>query len=346
MKNRLHPGRYAFAFGCLLTPMLALSTLAQSPTAPTASPADPDAPRFEVQTPTEGFTLFNGKMYRIGNGQAVPVTEEKTLRVSSTGATDFAGQPLKLPAGSMLTLDGRVVPVPGGIRFTDGSSATTDPNPPPATPANAGAAADRASLPPLGGNPGYPDRGVTGENLSGLAPSTGNSGASSGSAPQSGQNMTSPGAAGTGSGDRGARRSTDRDPNGGVANPGLPVIIGPGTGVSGGIPGENAVNAGTAAGSAVTNPASTNTGATGTVPGARSTDFNTKTTNPNAVPARGTNATQPTAGGSNLTPGSPASNEINQRTPAPGQGTGTNSGGTRPSSGTSGSGTGTGSTGR
>lgn len=346
MKNRLHQSRNAFAIGCLLTPIFALTALAQSPTAPTASPVDPDAPRLEVQTPADGFTLFNGKMYRIANGQAMPVTEDKTLRITSSGATDFSGQPLKIPAGSMLTLDGRVVPMPGGIRFTDGSAATTDPNPPPATAANAGAAADRASLPPLGGNPGYPDRGVTGENLSGLAPSTGNSGISSGGAPQSGQNVTSPGAAGTESGDRGTRRSTDRDPHGGVANPGLPVIIGPGTGVSGGIPGENAVNAGTAAGSAVTNPASTNTGATGTVPGARSTDFNTKTTNPNAVPARGTNATQPTTGGSNLTPGSPASNEINQRNPAAGQGTGTNSGGTRPSSGTSGSGTGTGSTGR
>lgn len=379
MKNRLFPGRSAFAFGCLLTPMLALSALAQSPTTPTATPADPDDPRLEVQTPAEGFTLFNGKMYRISNGQAVPVTEEKTLRISSSGATDFTGQPLKIPAGSMLTVDGRVVPMPGGIRFTDGSAATTDTNPPPATPANAGAAADRASLPPLGGNPGYPDRGVTGENLSGLAPATGSPATPSGNSQQSGQNMTSPGAAGSGSNDRGSRSSSDRDSNGGVANPGLPVIIGPGTGVSGGIPGENAVNTGTAAGgtvtntnpnatapnnnnsngnmnrgntgngaenNSVTNPAATNTGATGTVPGTRSTDINSNTTNPNAVPARGSNATQPTAGGANLTPGSPASNEINRRTPAAGQSTGTgsgaNSGGTRSSSGTSGSGTGTG----
>lgn len=343
MKNRLYPGRHAFAIGCLLTPMLAFSALAQSPTAPTASPVDPDALRLEVQTPAEGFTLFNGKMYRIANGQAMPVTEDKTLRITSSGATDFSGQPLKIPAGSMLTVDGRVVPMPGGIRFTDGSAATTDPNPPPATPANAGATADRASLPPLGGNPGYPDRGVTGENLSGLAPVTGNPAASSGNTQQSGQKMTSPGAAGSGGSDRSGRTSSDRDPNGGVANPGLPVIIGPGTGVSGGIPGENAVNAGTAAGSTATNPvsnpAATNTGATGTAPGARSTDFNSNTTNPNAVPAKGSNATQPTGRGSNL-PGSPASNEINnRRTPATGQGQGTNAGGTRTSSGSSGAGT-------
>ncbi|WP_075089261.1 hypothetical protein [Verrucomicrobium spinosum] len=89
-------------------------------------------------------------MYRISNGQAMPVTEEKTLRITSSGATDFTGQPLKIPAGSMLTAGGRVVPMPGGIRFTDGSAATTDTSPPPATPANAGAVADRASLPPWG----------------------------------------------------------------------------------------------------------------------------------------------------------------------------------------------------
>ncbi|WP_038166080.1 hypothetical protein [Verrucomicrobium sp. BvORR106] len=347
MKNRLYQGRNAIAIGCLLTPMFALSALAQSPTSPTASPAEPDALRLEVQTPAEGFTLFNGKMYRIANGQAMPVTEEKTLRITSSGATDFSGQPLKIPAGSMLTADGRVVPMPGGIRFTDGSAATTDPNPAPATPANAGAAADRASLPPLGGNPGYPDRGVTGENLSGLAPVTGNPATSSSSTQQSGQNMTTPGAAGSGGSDRSSRNSSDRDPNGGVANPGLPVIIGPGTGVSGGIPGENAVNAGNAAGSPVTNPvanpAATNTGATGTVPGARSTDFNSNTTNPNAVPAKGSNATQPTGGGANLTPGSPASNEINnRRTPAAGQGQGTNAPGTRSSTGSSGTSTGSG----
>ncbi|WP_009960185.1 hypothetical protein [Verrucomicrobium spinosum] len=379
MKNRPFSGRKAFAFGCLLTPMLAFSALAQSPTTPTATAPDPDAPRLEVQTQAEGFTLFNGKMYRISNGQAMPVTEEKTLRITSSGATDFTGQPLKIPAGSMLTAGGRVVPMPGGIRFTDGSAATTDTSPPPATPANAGAVADRASLPPLGGNPGYPDRGVTGENLSGLAPATGSPAASSGASQQSGQNMTSPTAAGGSGSDHSSPNSPDRDPNGGVANPGLPVIIGPGTGVSGGIPGGNAVNTGTAAASAATNanpnaaapnnnngngnmnrgntgngagnnsianPAATNTGATGTAPGARSTDSNSNTTNPNAVPARGSNATQPPAGGANTAPGGPASSEINRRTPAAGQnngaGTGTNNGATRPASGASGSGASTG----
>lgn len=337
MKNRLHLGRNAFAFGCLLTPMLALSALAQSPTTPTASPANADAPRAEVQTPAEGFTLFNGKMYRIANGQAVPVTEDKTLRISSSGATDFVGQPLKIPAGSMLTVDGRVVPMPGGIRFTDGSAATTDPNPPPATPANAGAAADRASLPPLGGNPGSPDRGVTGENLSGLAPTTGNATSTSDAiqSQQNGRNMNSSGAATDGSNNRGSRSNTDRDR--GATDPGLPVIIGPGTGVSGGIPGESAVNSGTATGSAVINPTATNAGATGTAPGARSTDFNSKTTNPNAVPARGSNTTQPASGGSTQTPGNPASNEINRSTPAAGQNTGTRASGTS----TSGAGTST-----
>lgn len=358
MKNRLHQGRNAFAFGCLLTPMLAFSALAQSPTAP----ADPDAPRLEIQTPAEGFTLFNGKMYRIANGQAVPVTEERALRITSSGATDFSGQPLKIPAGSMLAVDGRVVPMPGGVRFTDGSAATTDPNPPPATPANAGAAADRASLPPLGGNPGYPDRGVTGENLSGLAPATGTSAAGSSGSQTSGQGMTSPGTTGGGASDRSSSQTDgNRDPRGGVADPGLPVIIGPGTGVSGGIPGENAVNTGNAAGNAtmpsnnnITNPAATNTGATGNVPGAKSTETNsnTNTTNPNAVPARGSNATQPTARGSNSTPGSPASDEINRRAPSAGQGTGTgpksNSSGTRSSSSGTGSGAsaGSGSAGR
>ncbi len=175
--------------------------------------------------------------------------------------------------------------------------------------------------------------------------------------------MTSPTAAGGSGSDHSSPNSPDRDPNGGVANPGLPVIIGPGTGVSGGIPGGNAVNTGTAAASAATNanpnaaapnnnngngnmnrgntgngagnnsianPAATNTGATGTAPGARSTDSNSNTTNPNAVPARGSNATQPPAGGANTAPGGPASSEINRRTPAAGQnngaGTGTNNG--------------------
>jgi hypothetical protein len=268
-------------------------------------------------------------MYRVTNGQAIRLAEEKILRVSSTGMTDFNGQPINLPAGSMLTLDGRVVPMPSGIRFTDGSSATTDETPPPTTPANAGASADRALMPPLGGNPGYPDRGVTGENLSGLAPAANASagGAASSQTTVTGTRTTTTGAASSNTG-----RSSGRDSaGGGTTDPTTGVILGPGTGLGTGIPVEGNIIS--------TNPAGFNN----TDPNAG--NFNTRTTNPNAVPAKGPAASQPaTTTSPNTNTGNSATGDVNKPAPAAGQSTNQNQNqNVKPSTSTS-TGTSTGTT--
>lgn len=297
----------ALSLALAITPWLTRPIYGQDPLPLPASAGTAEIPRMTVQTAAEGFVMFNGHMYRVTNGQAIRLAEEKILRVSSTGMTDFNGQPINLPAGSMLTLDGRVVPTPSGIRFTDGSSATTDETPPPTTPANAGAANERASMPPLGGNPGYPDRGVTGENLSGLAPAANASaGGTASSQTTVTRTRTTTGAASSNTG-----RSSGRDSaGGGTTDPTTGVILGPGTGLGTGIPVEGNVISPNPAGSSNTDPNAGN--------------FNTRTTNPSAVPAKGPTASQPaTTTRTNTNTGNSAT-DLNKGTPASGQSTNPN----------------------
>jgi hypothetical protein len=96
--------------------------------------------------PPEGFVMINGKVHIVQQGQAIPLDRELTLRVTPGGIMGFDQLPRTLTTDNMLTMDGRVVPAPAGLIVA-----------PPAPKLSAEAARNL-------------DSGVTGENISGLAP--------------------------------------------------------------------------------------------------------------------------------------------------------------------------------
>ena len=82
---------------------------ADAPFPATAGPAIP-APR----TP-DGFTIVNGRVFFIRNGQMMPLDREVTLRVSPSGTiTAFNGQEYAIPQGQVLTLVAGVAALPAG----------------------------------------------------------------------------------------------------------------------------------------------------------------------------------------------------------------------------------------
>ncbi|HYF35176.1 MAG TPA: hypothetical protein VD994_07820 [Prosthecobacter sp.] len=128
---------------CLLLTLFAGATSASAQTA--ISPAAGPTTAVNAALP-EGFIMINGKVHMVQKGRAVPLNQELTLRVTPTGITGFDQTPRTLSNDTMLTMDGRVVPIPEGLVIAP---------PPPRI-------SDEAAR--------NLDAGVSGENLSGLAP--------------------------------------------------------------------------------------------------------------------------------------------------------------------------------
>lgn len=108
-------------------------------------------------TPTQtnrqdGFIVRNGVMHLVRNGIAAPLDREMTLKVTPQGITGFDEVFRRLTPDAMLTMDGRIINPPADIVFS-----AVPPPPPPATPQQTGT--ERRL-----------DRGVTGQNTSGLYP--------------------------------------------------------------------------------------------------------------------------------------------------------------------------------
>jgi hypothetical protein len=102
--------------------VLTLSAICHSQVGgPSPGPTQPRiaAPEGAVAAPgmSEGYFVANGASYYARNGQAFRVEREVSLRVLPNGMVGFDGQPLILPAGVMLTTDGRHAPIPRGINF-------------------------------------------------------------------------------------------------------------------------------------------------------------------------------------------------------------------------------------
>jgi hypothetical protein len=101
--------------------VLAVSAICHSQVGAPPSGTEPRiaAPEGTVAAPvmTEGYFVANGASYYARNGQAFRVEREVSLRVLPHGMVGFDGQPLILPAGVMLTTDGRHAPIPPGINF-------------------------------------------------------------------------------------------------------------------------------------------------------------------------------------------------------------------------------------
>jgi hypothetical protein len=109
------------------------------------SPAAGSTATVEELAP-QGFMMLGGRVFVVRQGQAAPLDGELALRVSPGGITGFDQVARTLAPGQMLTMDGRIVAAPEGL--------VVAPPPPQIDPAEARIL----------------DRGVRGENISGLAP--------------------------------------------------------------------------------------------------------------------------------------------------------------------------------
>lgn len=75
-------------------------------------------------TTPDGYVMRNQQIYVIRNGQATPLEGEVTMRITPEGQiTGFDGQSRQLSESVMLTVDGRVLPVPPGTVFPAAPSA-------------------------------------------------------------------------------------------------------------------------------------------------------------------------------------------------------------------------------
>lgn len=104
----------------------------QSPPPGTPMPATPPtgttATATTAVTPIpDGFFLRDGNVYVIRNGAFSLVTKEQVLRIEPNGTvTGFDGRTWQIPAGQILTTDGRIVPVdPSLLTLDDRTRAST-----------------------------------------------------------------------------------------------------------------------------------------------------------------------------------------------------------------------------
>jgi hypothetical protein len=114
---------------------------------PTAGPA----PSLQQQKP-DGFIMVGGKTYIVRQGVAMPLDQELILRVTPSGVIGFDGRPRTITSNAMMTSDGQIVALPRGIVFSQQRPAIVDTNV------------------AIAGDPRLQDRGVYGQNVSGLAP--------------------------------------------------------------------------------------------------------------------------------------------------------------------------------
>ena len=113
------------------------------PGAPVTATTEPQPPATTVSPSAlpDGFAMKDGSVYIIKNGVPTRVTQEQVLRIAPNGMiTGFDGQTWLIPTGQMMTMDGRAVALDPAI-FTMEERARAAAN-------------------------------VTGENRSGLAPSS------------------------------------------------------------------------------------------------------------------------------------------------------------------------------
>lgn len=69
-------------------------------------------------TTPDGYVMRNQQIYVIRNGQATPLEGDVTMKITPAGQiTGFDGQSRQLSESVMLTVDGRVLPVPPGTVF-------------------------------------------------------------------------------------------------------------------------------------------------------------------------------------------------------------------------------------
>jgi hypothetical protein len=129
---------FALMSGLLLVSMLHAQT--------EIVPVSPNIPVNRDRLP-DGLVMMGGKVYEVRGGVATPLDHDLVMTISPTTITGFDQVPRKLAPDQMLTMDGRIVQMPSGIVLAP-------PPPPPLTPEQA------RNLP----------RSVSGENVSGLAP--------------------------------------------------------------------------------------------------------------------------------------------------------------------------------
>jgi hypothetical protein len=119
------------------------SAVKQPPQFPDGQIVVPGLTEPAVTAIPDGYYLHGGVMYVLHDGRAIPLEKEISLRITPSGFVGFDDKPLNLPAGHMLTLDGRYFALPGATTTpatatgTPGSptaaapAATTQPVPPP-----------------------------------------------------------------------------------------------------------------------------------------------------------------------------------------------------------------------
>lgn len=136
---------------CLLGVLASLAPLSLGTAQTALSPAAGSTVTPAQANRQDGFIVRNGVMHLVRNGVAAPLDREMTLKVTPQGVTGFDEVFRRLTPDAMLTMDGRIITPPADIVFAV--------VPQPLPPTTSQTEAERRL-----------DRGVTGQNTSGLYP--------------------------------------------------------------------------------------------------------------------------------------------------------------------------------
>ncbi len=82
----------------------------------------------------DGFALVGHRLFLIRDGQATLQDRTYTMSISADGMTGFDGHALVIPQGFMVSMQGRLIPIPDNVTglpvgLPSGTSATVAPTP-------------------------------------------------------------------------------------------------------------------------------------------------------------------------------------------------------------------------
>ncbi|MDB6074312.1 MAG: hypothetical protein JWO89_1952, partial [Verrucomicrobiaceae bacterium] len=100
---------------------ICLATLAVASSSPVLRAQDATRPDPALGTPIvvpEGFVVLDGKTYFVRSGQASAVSQTTAETARRNGIANLDTLPTTLKAGTMMTLDGKIVPIPSGVVFS------------------------------------------------------------------------------------------------------------------------------------------------------------------------------------------------------------------------------------